>query len=129
MTLDERYVDDFQFAGQDIPWLVAHWAKHKPDHPFLVWEPKSGATRRWTYAEFDAEVARIAAGLAARGVAKGDKVLVHADNCPEMVLSWYACAKIGAVAVTTNTRSAGPEVEYFASHTGCVGAFPRWQDR
>ncbi|MCA9513135.1 MAG: AMP-binding protein [Myxococcales bacterium] len=122
MTLDERYVDDFQFAGQDIPWLVAHWAKHKPDHPFLVWEPKSGATRRWTYAEFDAEVARIAAGLAARGVAKGDKVLVHADNCPEMVLSWYACAKIGAVAVTTNTRSAGPEIEYFASHTGCVGA-------
>jgi len=128
VTLDERYVDDFQFAGQDIPWLVAHWAKKKPDHPFLVWEPKSGATKTWTYSQFEAEVASIAAGLAARGVAVGDKVLIHADNSPEMVLAWYACAKLGAVAVTTNTRSAGPEIEYFASHTGCVGAItqPRY---
>ena len=35
----------------------------------------------------------------------GDRVLIHADNCPEMVLAWYACAVVGAVGVTTNTRS------------------------
>ena len=57
----------------------------------------------------------------------GDKILIHCDNCPEMVLAWYACAKLGAVGVTTNTRSAGPEVEYFASHVGCVGAITQPQ--
>jgi len=120
--LDQQYVDDFQFAGQDIPWLVAHRAKHTPDQPFLIWEPKSGQGRRWTYAEFARDVANLAAGLAARGVAKGDKILIHSENCPEAVLTWYACARLGAVSVTTNTRSAGAEIEYFAEHTRCVGA-------
>lgn len=126
--LDPDYVDAFQFAGQDIPWLLSHWARNKPDHPFLIWEPRDGIEKRWTYAEFDAEAANIAAGLAAKGVVKGDKILIHSDNCPEMVLAWYACAKVGAVGVTTNTRSAGAEVAYFAEHTRCVGAItqPRY---
>lgn len=121
-TLNSHDVDAFQFAGQDVSWLVAHWAKNKPDHPFLIWEPRDGREMRWTYSQFDAEISRIAAGLATRGVRKGDKILIHCDNCPEMVLAWYACARLGAVGVTTNTRSAGPEIEYFASHVGCVGA-------
>jgi crotonobetaine/carnitine-CoA ligase len=125
--LDPDYVDAFQFAGQDIPWLVSHWAKHKPDHPFLIWEPRSGEVRRWTYAEFDTEISSLAAGLVAKGVEKGDKILIHSDNCPEMVLAWYACAKVGAVGVTTNTRSAGPEIAYFADHTHCVGAITQPQ--
>ena len=120
--LSQESVDQFQFAGQDIPWLVQHWARHKPDHPFLIWEPRDGRVKRWSYSEFEAKISRLAAGLAARGVVKGDKILIHCDNCPEMVLAWYACAKLGAVGVTTNTRSAGPEIEYFASHVGCVGA-------
>jgi crotonobetaine/carnitine-CoA ligase len=39
-----------------------------------------------------------------------------------MLLSWLACAAVGAVAVTTNTRSVPSEVAYFAEHTKCVGA-------
>ncbi|MCB9724885.1 MAG: AMP-binding protein [Spirochaetaceae bacterium] len=125
--LDSAAVAAFQFAGQDIPWLVDHWATHKPDHPVLIWEPKDGRSRRWTYSEFAKETKAFAAGLTARGVKKGDKVLIHADNCPEAVIAWYACARVGAVGVTTNTRSAGPEIEYFASHTGCVGAITQPQ--
>ena len=69
----------------------------------------------------------MAAGLAARGIAKGDKVLIHSENCPEMVLSWLACATVGAVAVTTNTKSVGAEVTYFAEHTGAVAAITQPQ--
>ncbi len=118
----------FQMAGQDIPWLVEHWARVRPDHPFLIWEPRGGEAGRWTHREFAEEVARVAAGLAAHGVRKGDKILIHSDNCPEMVFAWYACARLGAVAVTTNTRSAGAEIEYFARHTGCSAAItqPRY---
>jgi len=125
--MDRDRVAAFQFAGQDLPWLLRLWARTKPDHPLLIWEPKSGAERRWTYREFDEETTAIAAGLHARGVAKGDKVLIHSENCPEMVLAWYACAKLGAVAVTTNTRSVGSEIEYFAGHTGCVAAITQPQ--
>lgn len=121
---------EYEFADQDIPQLLRHWAAHRPEHPFYIWEPRSGEDRTWTYAQFDEDTARIAAGLHARGVKKGDKVLVHSENCPEMVLAWYACAKLGAVAVTTNTRSVGGEIEYFASHTGAVAAItqPKFVD-
>jgi carnitine-CoA ligase len=125
--MDATAVAAFQFAGQDIPWLVDRWAQSRPDHPFLVWEPRSGQERTWSYRQFADDVARLAAGLAARGIGVGDKVLIHADNCPEAVLAWYGCARIGAVAVTTNTRSVASEVSYFASHARCVAAITQPQ--
>ena len=64
----------------------------------------------------------VAVGLGDRGVAVGDKVLIHAENSPEMLVAWLACATLGAVAVTTNTRSVVAEIAYFAEHTGCVAA-------
>ena len=45
---DQDRLARFQFAGQDIPWLLRHWAEQKPDHPVLIWEPKDGADRRWS---------------------------------------------------------------------------------
>ena len=120
-------VNAFQMSGQDVPWLLRHWAQNKGDHPFLIWEPNDGNSRTWTYTQFLEDVSNLAAGLAARGIAKGDKILLHSDNSPELVLSWFACALIGAVGVTTNTRSAGPEVQYFAAHTQCVAGITQPQ--
>lgn len=122
VAIDRDAAAAYQFNGQDIPWLLDHRAEHRGDHPFLVWEPKDGAARTWTYAEFAEATKRVAAGLHGRGVGVGDMVLIHAENCPEAVIAWYACARIGAVAVTTNTRSVAAEVNYFITHTGCVGA-------
>jgi crotonobetaine/carnitine-CoA ligase len=48
--------------------------------------------------------------------------LIHLDNCPEFLLSWFACAEIGAVAVCTNTRSSPDELAYYAEHSNVVGA-------
>ena len=120
--MDQQRAAEFQFAGQDIPWLLRSWAEAQPDKTLLIWEPRQGEVRRWTYAEFWSDTRRLAAGLAARGVGRGDKVLIHADNCPEMVLAWYACATLGAVGVTTNTRSVRAELEFFIRKTGCIGA-------
>ncbi len=120
--MDEGRAAAFQFAGQDIPWLLASWADSQPDKTFLIWEPKDGSNRTWTYAQFWSDVRDLAAGLAAKGVSVGDKVLIHADNCPEMVLAWYACATVGAVGVTTNTRSVRAELEFSIQKTRCVGA-------
>ena len=124
---DLEAVAAYQMTGQDVGWLLRHWASKKPEHPFLIWEPRDGADKTWSYARFLAEARDVAAGLARRGVGKGDRVMIHADNCPEMVLAWYGCALLGAVAVTTNTKSAGPEVEYFAGHARCVAAITQPQ--
>ena len=121
-TIDPAAAAAAQFEGQDIGWLLDHRAAHRGDHPFLIWEPKGGTPRTWTYAEFAEATRRVAAGLHARGVQVGDMVLIHAENCPEAVIAWYACARVGAVAVTTNTRSVASEVNYFITHTNCVGA-------
>src|SRR5690242_8284033 len=117
--MDRTALEALQMHGQDIPWLLRHWAEHKPDHPVLVWEPIDGDVRRWTYAELLTEVEGLAVGLGQRGVSVGDKVLVHADNCPEMVVAWLACATLGAVAVTTNTKSVGSEIAWFVDKTTC----------
>lgn len=125
--MNQAEISRFQMHGQDIPWLLAHWAGRKPDHPALVWAPRDGGGRRWSYAELFTDVRRVAAGLAARGVGSGDRVLIHAENCPEMVLAWLGCAALGAVAVTTNTKSVGAEMTYFAEHTRAVAAITQPQ--
>ncbi len=110
------------FIGYDIPSLIADRARTRADHPFLIWHPFDDSPRSWRYQDFAAEVEAIAAGMAARGVGIGDRVMVHLDNAPELLLAWFAAARIGAVAVTTNARSSADEIAYFADHAGIVGA-------
>ncbi len=110
------------FAGRDVDWLVDFRAETRGDHPFLVWEPFEGERQTWTYRQFRDRVLRVAAGLHKRGIKAGDYVLLHLDNSPEMEFLWFACARLGAVAVTTNTRSAGAELEYFADNCNAVAA-------
>jgi crotonobetaine/carnitine-CoA ligase len=97
-------------------------AKVRRDHPFLIWAPFDAPARRWSYGEFHDRVGALAAGFATRGVKPGEFVLIHLDNCIEAMLAWFACVELGAVAVTTNTRSAAAEVDYFADHCGAVAA-------
>ena len=112
--------DVHPFIGMDLPWLLEQRALTLPDHPFIVWVPFDGPPRSWTYSEFLTRVQRIAGGLHKRGLRRGERLLIHLDNCPEALLAWYACARLGAVAVTTNARAAGDELAYFAEHSEAV---------
>lgn len=109
-------------AGRDVSWLLDYRAATRGAHPFLVWEPFEGERQVWTYAGFRDRVQRVAAGLAKRGVKAGDAVLVHLDNAPELEFLWFAVQRLGAVVVTTNTRSSAEELAYFADNCGAVGA-------
>ncbi|WP_163202503.1 AMP-binding protein, partial [Citrobacter koseri] len=71
----------------------------------------------------------LAAGLAARGIVKGDRILVHSKNCAEMFWSMFAAFRLGAVWVPTNFRLMPDEVAYLATSSGakvflCHGDFP-----
>src|SRR5690349_9980875 len=73
---------------------------------------------RFTYAELAAAVDRVAVGLAARGVAKGDRVGIWAPNCAEWVLVQYATARLGAVLVTINPAYRTHELAYVLKQAG-----------
>jgi crotonobetaine/carnitine-CoA ligase len=111
----------------DIRTLIDNQAAARRGQPWLSWEPFEGEGRSWSYAEFRDTVRRFAAGLQARGVQPGQRILVHLDNCPESVIAWLGCAYAGAVAVTTNAKSSGDEIAYFAEHSGAVGAITQPQ--
>lgn len=117
-------------AGRDVPWMLQGRADELPDKPFLIWEPFTGASRTWTYGEIQRDVTALAGALRERGVRRGERVMVHLENSPEFVLAWFACAELGAVAVSTNARSVERDMVYFADHAEVVAAItaPRFAE-
>ena len=67
---------------------------------------------RFTYREFKAECDRVARGLMALGIEKGQHVGIWATNYSEWVVAQFATAKIGAVLVTVNPSYRTHELEY-----------------
>src|SRR4030081_2989130 len=55
-VMETTAIEEFQMHGQDIPWLLEHWAGAQADHPALVWLPRDGARQEWTYAELLTDV-------------------------------------------------------------------------
>ncbi|MFF8593370.1 AMP-binding protein [Streptomyces sp. NPDC015220] len=108
-TSDTRLLGDT--IGASLDRAVAAW----PDREALV---DVFAGRRWTYAEFAADVDRLAYALLASGVAKGDRVGIWAVNCAEWVLVQYATARVGAIMVNINPAYRTHEVEYVLKQAG-----------
>jgi fatty-acyl-CoA synthase len=84
-------------------------AAASPDHDFIVF-PDRGL--RWTYGEFDERVDRLAKGLLAIGIGKGDNVGIWARNVPDWLTFAFATAKLGAVLVTVNPVYKSHELAY-----------------
>jgi fatty-acyl-CoA synthase len=74
--------------------------------------------QRLTYRELDAAVERVARGLLARDVEKGDRVGIWAPNCAEWFLVQYATARIGAILVNINPAYRTHEVGYVLQQAG-----------
>ncbi len=110
------------FEGCDVRTLIDAQAALRGSHPFLIWQPFDGRERSWSYGAFRHAVRCFAAGLHARGLRPGQRLLIHLDNCPEFLVAWLGCAYAGVVSVTTNARSSPDELAYYARHSGVVGA-------
>jgi fatty-acyl-CoA synthase len=68
----------------------------------------------WTWGDLARRVNAMAAALAAKGIGKGDRVLVQSKNCNQMFESMFACFQLGSVWVPTNFRQTPDEVAYLA---------------
>ena len=76
---------------------------------------------RVSYAEFDAAVNRTAHALAARGLAKGDRLALLSHNCWQYVLLVFATARIGVVLVPVNFMLGPEEIAFILRHCGACG--------
>src|SRR5438309_815213 len=65
-------------------------------------------TLRWTYGQLAEMAFRFARELEARGIGKGDRVMLWGDNCAEWVGAFFGCMLRGAVAVPMD-RIAAPD--------------------
>ncbi len=97
------------FTTLTLGQQLEFWARTTPDHEFLVYPDRN---LRWTYAQFNARVDRLAKGMLAIGLRKGDHVGIWAKNVPDWLVFQFACAKTGAVLVTVNTAYKADELDY-----------------
>jgi crotonobetaine/carnitine-CoA ligase len=112
--------DAHPFVGMDAFTMLASRAAERTNHPCLHWS-SVGHERTWTYGEFLRDVETTAAGLASRGVGVGSPLIIHLDNSPAFLLTWFACARLGAVAVDVNARYTRDELLHAMSVTGADG--------
>jgi fatty-acyl-CoA synthase len=110
--------------AMNLAQFLRQTAKRRAGEIALVW-----GERRWTWAELDRRVDAMAVALAARGIGKGDRVLVQSKNCNQMFESMFACFRLGAVWVPTNFRLTADEVAYLAKASDaaamiCGAEFP-----
>lgn len=101
---------DWDFKGPDIKWfdggklnitenaLDRHLEK-RGDKTAILWvanDPNEPA-KEITYKELYEEVNKVANGLKAQGIGKGDRVVFYMPMIPELAIGVLACARIGAI--------------------------------
>src|SRR5512143_1316365 len=84
------YLEEFRRRGPEMAYA------HRRGYRIL----------RWSYGEVAEAACRFARELEARGIAKGDHVLLWGENCPEWVAAFFGCILRGAVAVPMDAIAA-----------------------
>jgi fatty-acyl-CoA synthase len=100
--------------------LLDEAAEKYPDNDALVYVDRDF---RLSYREFADLADRLAKGLMALGVKRGEKVAVWATNVPYWVALQFATAKIGAVLLTVNTSYKREELRYLLAQSECENLF------
>ncbi len=100
---DPRFLDD----------RLAHWAATKPDDEAIDY-----LDRKWTWAQWNDRVRRLAGALRAFGVKRGDVVAFLDKNHPACVELTIAAASLGAANAIINFRLAADELDYVLNDSG-----------
>jgi fatty-acyl-CoA synthase len=94
-------------------------ARRYPERSALIFYGK-----RTSYRELEDKIARMAGFLASRcAVAKGDRVLIDMQNCPQFVVAYYAILRLGAIAVPINPMNLSEEIAHALQDSGAQVAF------
>jgi long-chain acyl-CoA synthetase len=113
-----KHYDPGIAPGIEVPEIPLHQfleetARKYPDRTATILK---GA--RLSYAELDQLSDRLAAGLAAMGLQRGDRVAIFMPNSPQFVIAFYGILKAGGVAVATNPLYTPRELEHQMKDSG-----------
>ncbi|MFP2901515.1 (2,3-dihydroxybenzoyl)adenylate synthase [Corallococcus sp. 4LFB] len=110
-----RYREAGYWRGETFGQLLRDRARDYGTRVALV-----GGAHRWTYAELDARVDRLAAGLHALGIRSRDRVVVQLPNVPEFYEVIFALFRMGALPVFALPAHRASEIGYFCAFTEAV---------
>ncbi|WP_018546483.1 (2,3-dihydroxybenzoyl)adenylate synthase [Streptomyces sp. LaPpAH-108] len=113
-----RYRAAGYWRGETFGGVLRDRAAAHPDRIALV-DP-APERRTWTYRELDERADRLAAGFAARGIGKGDRVVLQLPNIGEFVEVVFALFRLGALPVYALPAHRETEIAYFCSFTEAV---------
>ncbi|TSB32630.1 (2,3-dihydroxybenzoyl)adenylate synthase [Streptomyces benahoarensis] len=113
-----RYRAAGYWRGETFGAVLRARAAAHPDRTALV-DPAPDR-RTWTYRELDEAADRMAAGFAARGITKGDRVVVQLPNVGEFLVVVFALFRIGALPVYALPAHRDTEIAYFCAFTEAV---------
>ncbi|RPH55314.1 MAG: AMP-binding protein, partial [Acidobacteria bacterium] len=106
---------DVPLLGETIGQCLDRIAVTFSDHDALISRHQQV---RYSFRELHTEVERVARGLLALGVSRGDRVGIWSANCAEWVITQYAAAKAGAILVNINPAYRLRELEYALVQSG-----------
>jgi fatty-acyl-CoA synthase len=92
--------------------MIRRSAYHYPDKPALIFQDKT-----LTYTQLEEECNKTANALLDLGVQKYDRVAILAHNTIDHVLTWFGCAKIGAIYLAINYMLRGKDISYCINHS------------
>lgn len=104
-----------------IPKLFLARAALVPDRPCLWWRGQGGWGSH-SYADVATRILRLAAGLKALGIAKGDRVGLIAENRPDWLIADLAIMAAGAIVVPAYTTNNVGEHRHVLANSGAVAA-------
>jgi long-chain acyl-CoA synthetase len=88
-----------------LPQLLVQTAAKSPGHTALIY---FGA--KISYRQLQDQVNRLAAGLQATGVKKGDRVALLMPNCPQFVIGYFGAMRAGAIVTATSAMYTAREI-------------------
>ncbi|MFF2652552.1 (2,3-dihydroxybenzoyl)adenylate synthase [Streptomyces sp. NPDC058045] len=113
-----RYRAAGHWRGETFGGMLRERAAAHPDRLALV-DP-APARRTWTYRQLDRRADWLAAGFAARGIGRGDRVVVQLPNIGEFTEVVFALFRLGALPVYALPAHRAAEMAYFCSFTEAV---------
>ncbi|MFI6042515.1 (2,3-dihydroxybenzoyl)adenylate synthase [Nocardia sp. NPDC051321] len=95
--------------------MVRAPSRQRPDKSAVI-----ANGRRYTYRWLDDRADRLAAGFVARGIRRGDRIVVQLPNTPDFIVVCIAAFRMGALPVLALTAQRRNEINYIVEHAGAV---------
>lgn len=97
---------------KSVGQLWEHLAKQYNSKTALIFEDINANTYKYSYSKMNENINKVANLFLSLGVRKADRVALHINNCPELMFSWFALCKIGAIMVPINAHYLYNETSY-----------------